>query len=657
MSKSQKDNANNGYSEFIHKSRYARYLPEQERRETWDETVDRYTEFLEAHVAEKEGGDQARDSIEYSGGVEHEAPRHRQINVLSKSIQGLNRAIKRHDVMPSMRGLMTAGPALTRDNVAGYNCAYTPIDDKRCFDEIMYILLCGTGVGFSVEREQVAKLPPVPEDFHDAHATITVADSKIGWASAFRKLIVLLYEGQVPILDYSRIRPAGAVLKTFGGRASGPKPLEELFTYTIDLFTGAKGRKLNELECHDLVCKTAEAIVCGGVRRSALISLSNLTDERLRKAKTGNWFYADGQRALANNSVCYTEKPDIGMFLREWSSLYQSKSGERGIFNRDASERQLPDRREGGHSWGTNPCSEIVLRPKQFCNLTEVVARPEDTFDGLKRKVKQATILGTMQSTFTSFRYLSKKWQDNCEEERLLGVSITGIMDCPTLNGNEEGLAARLNDLKEVAIKTNKTWAKKLGIPHSAAITCVKPSGTVSQLVNSSSGIHPRYSEYYVRRVRQSINDPISQVLIDYGVPYEVDVTNDTQYVFEFPQCSPTGSIVLQSMSAIEQLELWKTYADHWCEHKPSVSIYVGEDEWLDVAAWVYRHFDEMSGVSFFPRETHVYQQAPYESITKGDYEARLSSFSNPIVYNFKEYTDTTTASQELACAGGACEL
>ena len=625
------------YSEYIHKSRYARYLPNEHRREDWNDTVSRYIQwFKEQHTSEESGS---------------------RLSVASHIWATLEKAIYNHEVMPSMRALMTAGPALERDNVAGYNCAYTTIDDRRAFDEIMYILLCGTGVGFSVERKYVDQMPQVPEVFHDAHATITVADSKIGWSSAFRKLIVLLYEGQIPVLDYSRIRPAGASLKTFGGRASGPDPLQELFNYTINTFQQAAGRRLNSLECHDIVCKIAQSVVCGGVRRSALLSLSNLTDERLRNAKSGTWFYADGQRALANNSVCYTERPDVGVFLREWTSLYESKSGERGIFYRGAAERTMPDRRERGHDWGTNPCSEIILRPRQFCNLTEVVAREHDTLEDLQRKVELASILGTLQSTLTDFRYLGKRWQSNCEEERLLGVSITGIMDCPLLNGTNDGLGDTLENLKLLAIQTNERWAKKLGIPASAAITCVKPSGTVSQLVNSSSGIHPRYAPYYVRRVRNSINDPISQVLIDNGVPYEVDVTNESQYVFEFPVKAPDNSTTIASVSAIQQLELWKTYAEHWCEHKPSVSIYVGEDEWLSVASWVYDNFDILSGISFFPREDHVYRQSPYEECSEQDYKDRSNAFTNIVGWDMKEEEDVTTASQELACAGGACEL
>ena len=614
------------YANYIHKSRYARYIPSEKRRETWEETVMRYVEYVTE-----------QDAISES------------------TMRELYNAIVNHEVMPSMRALMTAGPAMERDNVAGYNCAYIPIDDRRAFDEIMYILMCGTGVGFSVERRAIEKLPEIANEFFDdGTTTLHVADSRIGWATAYRKLISLLYDGLVPSLDYSSLRPAGSRLATFGGRASGPEPLVQLCNYTVNLFKNAKGRKLNEIECHDLVCKIAEVIVAGGVRRSALISLGNLTSERHRSAKSGQWYLTEPQRALANNSVCYTEKPDVGVFLKEWTSLIESKSGERGIFSRCAAEDNLPDRRESGHDWGTNPCSEIVLRPRQFCNLTEVVARSNDTEESLRRKVRLATVLGTLQSSFTDFRYLGKKWQDNCEEERLLGVSLTGIMDSPLLNNVQ--CAELLERLRDHAIEVNKKWAKKLGIAASAAITCVKPSGTVSQLVGSSSGIHPRYSEYYTRRVRNDIKDPICQVLMDQGVPHEVDVMNPNSMVFSFPMKSPKGSVTIDDRSALEQLELWKIYATHWCEHKPSVSIYVGEDEWLQVGAWVYDNFNIMSGVSFFPKDEHSYQQAPYESIDKGMYQAQLKAMPT-INLEFEELLDSTTSSQELACHAGQCDL
>ncbi len=623
----------NNYEQYIHKSRYARYLDSEGRRETWPETVQRYTNYMG-----------------------RKAPQ-----ITSKEWRTLQEAISNREVMPSMRALMTAGAALERDNVAGYNCAYVPVDDRRVFDEIMYILMCGTGVGFSVERRSIEKLPRVADDHHDdGSLTIHVADSRIGWATAYRKLISALYDGFVPSVDYSTIRPEGSRLKTFGGRSSGPEPLRDLFEYTVNVFKGAQGRRLNELECHDLVCKIASVIVAGGVRRSALISLSNLTSERLRTAKSGAWYNTNPERALANNSVAYTERPDVGVFLKEWGNLIESKSGERGIFSRDSCERALPDRREPGHEWGTNPCSEIVLRPRQFCNLTEVVARPDDTIEDLERKVRLATILGTVQSSLTDFRYLSKKWRDNCEDERLLGVSLTGIMDCPLLHSwvHDQGeLEVVLETLKNVAIETNKEYAKKLGIPRSAAITCVKPSGTVSQLANSSSGIHPRFARHYVRRVRGDNKDPLTQQLIEQGVPNEPDNVSPNTTVFEFPMESPRGSVTIADTEALDQLRLWAIYNKHWCEHKPSVSIYVKEDEWMQVGAWVYDNFEDMSGVSFFPHDDHVYPQAPYERIDGEEYVRRVQVFPESLHLDFPEDDDQTTSSQELACSGGACEL
>ena len=620
----------NDYQNYIHKSRYARYIESEQRRETWEETVNRYVENVI--------GDNVGTGLQRT----------------------LHDSILNHEVMPSMRALMTAGPALDRDHVAGYNCAYVPIDDRRAFDEIMYILMCGTGVGFSVERRAIECLPRIADIFFDDRSiSIHIADSRIGWATAYRKLVSALYDGFIPTMDYSNIRPAGARLATFGGRASGPEPLKRLVEYTITTFKNAKGRQLNELEVHDLVCKIAEVIVAGGVRRSALISLSNVTSERLRHAKNGSWYHTAPHRALANNSACYTERPDIGLFLKEWRSLIESKSGERGIFSRDAATRGMPDRRDKEHEFGTNPCSEIILRPRQFCNLTEVVARHDDTIENLKRKVELATILGTIQSTFTDFRYLGKKWKDNCEEERLLGVSLTGIMDCPLLNGVSEpiNLKTRLTELKEVAIATNKKWAKKLGIPESTSITCVKPSGTVSQLVGSSSGIHPRYAQHYIRRVRSDIKDPLCKALIDQGVPHEIDTTNPNQMVFEFPICSPDDSITITDRTALQQLELWKVYAEYWCEHKPSISIYVGEHEWLQVGSWVYDNFDIMSGVSFFPKDDHVYQQPPYEETFAEEYALRVQDFPKELQLDIIETDDSTTSSQELACIGGACDL
>ena len=632
------------YQEYIATSRYARWIEEKGRRETWEETVDRYFSFFED-----------------SGKV--------GFNELSEAVD----AVKNLEVMPSMRCLMTAGKALERDNVAGFNCSYLAIDHIRAFDELMYILMCGTGVGFSVERQYVSKLPEVPEELHECDTTIVVADSKIGWASAFKQLISLLYSGQIPKWDVSKIRPAGARLKTFGGRASGPEPLVDLFDFTVNLFKSSTGRKLSSIECHDLVCKVADIVVVGGVRRSALISLSNLTDDRMRRAKSGQWWEDEPQRALANNSACYTEKPDLASFMKEWESLYESRSGERGIFSRVASQRQASknERRDAGFDFGTNPCSEIILRPNQFCNLSEVVVRAEDTFDDLKQKVKLATILGTLQSTLTDFRYLRPIWKRNTEEECLLGVSLTGIMDHPVLNGSkcplpdqdiedqEFYLKQWLEELKEVAIETNKEWAAKLGVNPSTAITCVKPSGTVSQLVNSASGIHPRFSNYYVRTVRGDKKDPLSQMMVDTGVPHEEDIINPSNWVFSFPQKAPDGATCVADVGAMEQLKLWKIYQDHWCEHKPSITVYYTDDEFLQVGAWLYENFDDVSGISFLPRSEHTYKQAPYQEIPKEEYEKMIACMPtiNWSMLSTYELEDMTEGTQTLACTGGNCEL
>jgi ribonucleoside-triphosphate reductase len=620
----------NTYEKFIALSRYARYIEGEHRREAWGETVNRYIQYFKGKNKD-----------------------------LKLPWKELETAILRREVMPSMRCLMTAGPALDRDNVAGYNCSYLPIDSVRAFDELLYILMCGTGVGFSVERQYVNKLPEVPHEFHDTDTTIRVADSKIGWAKGTRELLALLYSGQIPRWDLSGIRPAGARLVTFGGRASGPEPLEDFFIFTCNTFKRAAGRRLNSLECHDIVCKIADIVVCGGVRRSALISLSNLTDERMRNAKQGDWWVQDTQRALANNSVSYTEKPDTGIFLREWESLYSSKSGERGLFSRVASTLQAArsGRRDVDHEFGTNPCSEIILRPNQFCNLSEVVVRAGDSHDVLRDKVVLATYLGTLQSDLVDFRYLTPKWKKNTEEERLLGVSLTGIMDHSTLNVPSDICGEWLNDFRKVAIKTNARVAKEMGINESTAITCVKPSGTVSQLVGSSSGIHPRFAAHYIRRVRQDNKDPLATWMKDKGVPCEQDFYNKGADVFSFPIASPEGAITRTEIDAISQLELVSHYNKHWCEHKASVTVYVGEDEWLDVGAWVYRNFDSISGVSFLPTDNGSYRQAPYEEITQSTYDTLVKSM--PLI-DFQEYTeidDNTTSSQELACTAGVCEI
>jgi ribonucleoside-diphosphate reductase alpha chain len=557
---------------------------------------------------------------------------------------------------------MTAGEALDRDNTAGYNCSYVAVNRVRAFDEILYILMCGTGVGFSVERQYVDKLPTVAEQFTDSDTTIIVQDSKAGWAKAYKELISLLIGGQIPRWDLSKVRPAGARLKTFGGRASGPKPLDDLFRFTVDTFRRSAGRKLTSIECHDLVCKVAEIVVVGGVRRSALISLSNLTDERMRDAKTGAWWEANPQRALANNSVVYKEKPEIGTFMEEWVSLYKSKSGERGIFNRDACQKtvaKLGDRRDATYEFGTNPCSEIILRDRQFCNLTEVIVRDTDTMESLQRKVRLASILGTWQASLTNFPYLSSEWKKNCEEEALLGVSLTGILDNKMMR-DTHGLKANLANLKETAVKTNAEWAKKLGINAAAAITCIKPSGTVSQLTDAASGIHARHNEYYIRTVRADRKDPLCQMMIEKGFTHEPCVMKpENVMVFSFPM-KAVGSVTRNDMTAIEHLELWLTYQRYWCEHKPSITVTVKEHEWMEVGAWVYKHFDEISGISFLPHSDHSYRQAPYQDCTKEQYEELLAATPKDVDWSELkkwEKMDSTIGTQTFACSGDKCEL
>ena len=620
------------YQKFIAVSRYARWIDEKGRRETWEETVDRYVSYM-------------------SQKVKGHLP-----------IVQIKDAITKLEVMPSMRALMTAGSALERDNTAGYNCSYLPVDDPKAFDEAMYILLCGTGVGFSVERQYVSQLPEIPKNLDHVDTCIQVQDSKEGWARSLRKLIGHLYMGEVPVWDMSKVRPAGARLKVFGGRASGPAPLIDLFNFTVALFRQNEGKKLSSYDCHNLMCKVGEVVVSGGVRRSAMISLSNLSDQRMRHAKSGKWWETAPQMALSNNSVVYTEKPDGETFLREWTSLVESKSGERGIFNRLSAKDQASKygRRDPNYDFGCNPCSEIILRPYQFCNLTEVVIRAKDKFDDLKRKVMLATILGTAQATLTKFPYLRKIWNTNTEEERLLGVSLTGIMDNPLTNGKKHGLEKTLKALREVAVETNKEWSAIFGIPQSAAITCVKPSGTVSQLVDSSSGIHPRHSSYYIRTVRGDNKDPLTNFMIDSGIPSEADFMKpDTQTVFSFPMKSPKNSVMRNDMTAIEQLEMWLLYQRHWCEHKPSVTISVRDDEWMEVGAFVFKHFDEMSGVSFLPHTDHTYQQAPYQDCTEAVYNDFSSKFRHIDWDKFTDYEkeDNTKSSQTFACSGDSCEI
>jgi len=622
------------YQSFIALSRYARWLPDENRRETFSETVFRYVE----NIVKIDGMDEETD-------------------------KAISEAILSLEVMPSMRAMMTAGTAANRDNTCMYNCSYLPVDDPKSFDEAMFILLCGTGVGFSVERQYVQKLPEVPEKLYDSETTVVVKDSKEGWAKAYRQVLSLLWAGEIPKWDVSKVRPSGAKLKTFGGRASGPAPLVDLFQFTIQKFKAAQGRKLSSIECHDIMCKIGEVVVVGGVRRSAMISLSNLSDDRMRHAKSGQWWETQGQRGLANNSVCYTEKPDVETFLREWTALVESKSGERGVFNRVASKKQAEKygRRDSNYDFGTNPCSEIILRPYQFCNLTEVVVRATDTLDDLERKVRLATILGTIQSTYTHFPYLRKIWQRNTEEERLLGVSLTGIMDNPLMTVKNEGLEKTLEHLRTIAVDTNAEWAARLGIPASCAITCVKPSGTVSQLVDSASGIHTRHSPYYIRTVRGDNKDPLTQLMIDQGVPNEKCVMKPEQTtVFSFPIKAPDVCVTRDDMTAVEQLETWLMYQRNWCEHKPSVTVSVKDSEWFEVGAFVYKHFDEMSGVSFLPHDGGSYQQAPYQEVDQLEYKELLESMPKNIDWTkLSEYEldDTTSGMQTMACSGDVCEI
>jgi ribonucleoside-triphosphate reductase (thioredoxin) len=625
------------YQQFIHKSRYARYIPDKKRRENWDETVSRYFDFMADHLKEKHSYDLVERDY-------------------------LQKFVIDQKNMPSMRAVMTAGLALSRDNTAGYNCSYVAVDDPKAFDEAMHILMCGTGVGFSVERQYVNQLPEIPEKIYPSDTTIVIKDSKEGWAKGLRQLIALLYTGEIPKWDLAKVRPAGSRLKTFGGRSSGPEPLNDLFKFVVMTFKNASGRKLTSLECHDIMCKVGETVVVGGVRRSAMISLSNLSDDRMRHCKSGAWWEAYVHRSLSNNSAVYTERPEVGLFMNEWLSLYESKSGERGIFNREASMRQAKKsgRRDPAFDFGTNPCSEIILRPNQFCNLTEVVVRADDTMKSLEEKVKIATILGTIQGTLTHFPYLRKIWTKNTEEERLLGVSLTGILDSKLLNDHTDPeLPKRLEKLRDIAIATNKEWSAKFGISQSTAITCVKPSGTVSQLVDSASGIHPRHSAYYFRRVRGDAKDPLTKFLMDNGVPCEPDVTKpDSTMVFTFPKKAPENALLRDHLSSIDHLNLWLVYQRHWCEHKPSVTISVKEKDWPTVGAWVWENFDELSGVSFLPYDGGIYRQAPYEECTKEQYDELLAKMPKTIDWDsLIEVEDNVEGTQTLACTAQVCEL
>jgi len=628
------------YRNFIHISRYARWIESENRRETWQETVDRYCNFMKDHLVLNYG---------YSPNA--------------KIFDEVREAILKHHIMPSMRALMTAGPALERDHIAAYNCSFIAVDSPRAFDEAMYILMNGTGVGFSVEQKYINQLPVIAESFFQTNTTIVVDDSKLGWAKAFKELIALLYQGQIPNWDVSKVRPSGARLKVFGGRASGPDPLVDLFKFTIETFRLAAGRKLKSIEAHDLMCKVGEVVVVGGVRRSALISLSNLDDFEMAKAKSGQWWEGNGQRALANNSAVYNSKPNTAQFLREWRNLYESKSGERGIYNIDSVRKHIDKfgRRDSSLVGGTNPCGEILLRPNEFCNLTEVVIEASDTKETLLEKVRLATVLGTWQSTLTNFKYIRKTWRDNCEEERLLGVSLTGIYGNKITATNGKALEALLDEMRDLSVSVNDKEAKSLNINPSVSITCVKPSGTVSQLTGVSSGIHPWYSEYYIRSVRADNKDPLTQFLKDSGIPFEPDVMKpEATTVFYFPIKAPKNAILTKDLTAIDHLEMWKTYRTHWTEHNPSVTVNVEEDEWMRVGAWVFDNFDSIGGVSFLPAVEHSYKQAPYQEVSKEEYESWLNKMPDSIrwdMLSLYETTDGTTGSQELSCVAGACEI
>ena len=627
------------YNTFIAKSRYSRFLDDKNRREHWGETVARYFDFMEKHLATKQN--------------------YKLTPELRKELQD---AVTHLDVVPSMRAVMTAGTALDRQNVAAFNCSYLPIDDPKAFDEAMYILLCGTGVGFSVEQQYVSKLPEVPDQLFPSQTSIMVSDSKEGWAKSLRQLIALLYSGEIPKYDVSKVRPAGARLKTFGGRASGAQPLEDLFKFVISKFKAASGRKLSSLECHDILCKIGEVVVVGGVRRSAMISLSDLTDDKMAHAKAGNWWDGQGQRALANNSATYEETPAIGQFMREWTSIYESHSGERGIFNREASQKQAAKngRRDASYEFGTNPCSEIILRPYQFCNLSSCIIRSTDTEADILNKVRLATILGTFQASLTNFPYLRKIWQKNTEEEALLGVSMTGILDNHLLNDpDDEELPRLLEKLRDAAVATNAEFAAAIGINQSVAVTAIKPEGTVSQLCSTASGIHPQHSQYYIRRVRADNKDPLTQFMLKSGFIGEPCVMKpESTTVFSFPVAVAEGALLREDLTAVEHLRLWLIYQRHYCEHKPSVTISVLENEWMEVGAWVYKHFDEVTGVSFLPMDGGTYRQAPYEECTEEDYKKLLGQQPTGIDWdNFQEYDDNVEGAQMLSCTAGGCSI
>lgn len=626
----------NSLAEFVYYRSYSRWIPDEGRRETWIESVGRYIDFMKENLGAK---------------------------LTDEEYEELRQAILKQEVMPSMRLMWSAGTAARATNVCGYNCSFIAPTSLSDLGEIMYLSMCGTGVGFSIEQQTVQKFPQIKKQTGHKVDPIVVDDSKEGWANAFVKAMEFWFDGQDVDIDYSKLRPLGARLKTMGGKSSGPGPLMALMDFAKRKVLARQGRRLSSLDTHDIICKIGEIVEMGGVRRSALLSLSDLDDEEMRDAKKGQFWLADGQRHMANNSVSYNQKPTAAEFMEEWISLAKAGTGERGIFNRGGLRKQLPERRwkvfeKDAETSGTNPCGEIVLKSKEFCNLTEVVARAEDTEESLMKKVRLATILGTYQSSLTNFPFLSKEWKKNCEEERLLGVSITGQWDSLAVRSPE-----MLKKLRDEAIEVNKKYAQKIGINHSTAITCVKPSGTVSQLVDSASGLHPRHAPYYIRRVRISATDSLFQMMKDQKVPFYPEIGQSldsaTTYVLEFPVRAPGGAAFRNDLTAKQQLEHWQMVKNNFTEHNPSVTISISNDEWLGVAHWLYENWDMIGGLSFLPRNDHIYSLAPYEEINREQYEKLASGypdidFSQILLY---EKDDETKGAKELACVGGVCEI
>lgn len=628
------------YQQFIHLSRYARWRDDLGRRESWSETVERYVDYMAEKVS--------RDT---------------DFEVTDVLKEDLRESILNRDVLPSMRALMTAGPALERENIAGYNCSYLAVDHPRSFDEALYILMNGTGVGYSVEQQDVTQLPSIPMRNDEDIVMFTVPDSKRGWAEALKHVLDCLYEGRMPAWDLSQIREAGARLKTFGGRASGPEPLNDLLRFVMRVFYFAQGRKLTPLEAHEIMCKIGEVVVVGGVRRSALICLTDLDDLEMRDAKNGKFWETKPHLSLANISAVYDKKPSRYDFDKEFDALVASGSGERGIFSRYGAKAAAKEiNRKAGPLKGTNPCGEIVLRNNQFCNLSTVVVRPEDTLEELKEKVVRAAYLGTFQATLTNFDYLRPIWKENTEEERLLGVSLSGLFGHPVLSGRKgmEMLEEWLFEMRMAAKFANIYLSGLLGINPAAAVTCIKPEGTTSQLVGVSSGSHPWFAEQYIRNVRGDVKDPLSQFLSAVGIPSETDIISDQNLVFSFPIAAPEGALTREDLTAVEHLELWAAYREHWTDHNPSVTINVRDNEWDEVREWVWENFDKITGVSFLPYDDHVYEQAPYVPVSDKEFEdlqAKMPEHIDWSELSFFEATDETNGSQELSCMSGACDI